>query len=118
MKIDFNRDALLGALNLLTSVIPARTPKPILRCVRITAGKKDVQICATDLEVGADIEVGQAKIGEAGEVVIPADRLMAIVRESADDVLSLQAKDDSCHITGFASNANAGCFLFNCDERS
>ena len=104
MKIDFNREALLAGLNLLTSVIPARTPKPILRCVRITAGKKGTQICATDLEVGADVEVAQAKIGETGEVVIPADRLMAIVRESADDVLSLQAKDDSCHITGSDSH--------------
>jgi hypothetical protein len=37
MKANFNRSALAEALGLLTSVVPSRTPKPILRCVQITA---------------------------------------------------------------------------------
>ena len=40
MKVDFNRAALADALALLTSVVPSRTPKPILRCVKIAADKK------------------------------------------------------------------------------
>ncbi len=52
MKANFNRSALAEALNLLTSVVPSRTPKPILRCVQITADEKEVRMCATDLEVG------------------------------------------------------------------
>ena len=74
MKVDFNRTALTEALGLLTSVIPSRTPKPILRCVQITAGEKDVRICATDLEVGINYLVSEVTVSQTGEVVIPADR--------------------------------------------
>ncbi len=100
MKASFNRAALNEALGLLTSVIPNRTPKPILRCVQISASEKDVRICATDLEVGINYLVTEVQVEQAGEVVIPADRLAAIVRESTDDVLLLEAKEGACEIKG------------------
>ncbi len=104
MKVDFNRAALAEALGLVTSVVPARTPKPILRCVRITAAEKQVQICATDLEVGINYSVCEVAVGEVGEVVVPADRLAAIVRESADEVLSVEADEGKCEIRGADSH--------------
>ena len=104
MKINFNRAALAEALNLLTSVVPARTPKPVLRCVRITAADKDVRICATDLEVGLNYPLSQVQVEEAGDVVIPADRLAAVVRESVDEVLVFQASDGTCELKGADSH--------------
>jgi len=104
MKVNFNRAALTEALSLLTSVVPSRTPKPILRCVKITAGKEELQICATDLEVGINLTISEVQIEQEGEIVIPADRLAAIVRESADEVLSLEADEGACKITGSDSH--------------
>jgi len=104
MKANFNRGALSEVLGLLTSVVPSRTPKPILRCVQIAAGEKDVRICATDLEVGINCLVSEVQIDEPGEVVVPADRLAAIVRESADEVLSLEAAKGTCEIRGSDSH--------------
>lgn len=104
MKVNFNRAALAEALALLTSVVPTRTPKPILRCVRITAGENDVKICATDLEVGINYSVTEVQVEEAGEVVVPADRLAAIVRESLDEVLSFEASEGACVIKGADSH--------------
>ncbi len=100
MKVNFNRAALADVLGLLTSVVPSRTPKPILRCVRITATEKEVRICATDLEVGINCLVSEVQIEEPGDVVVPSDRLAAIVRESVDEVLSLQTADGTCQIKG------------------
>jgi len=100
MKVNFNREALAQALGLLTVVVPARTPKPILKCVKITADGKNVHIYATDLEVGINYSVSEVEISEEGEVVVPADRLAAIVRESTDDVLSIEATEGLCKITG------------------
>jgi len=100
MKIQFNRIAFADALGLLTSVVPARTPKPILRCVRITADDKEVRICATDLEVGINYAVSEVQVEKPGEVVIPADKLAAVVRESVDEVLLLQSTDSNCEIRG------------------
>ena len=70
MKVNFNRTALLEALNLLTSVVPSRTPKPILHCVRITAAEKQVNICATDLEVGINYSLAEVEVEEEGETIL------------------------------------------------
>jgi len=100
MKVEFNRAAFSEALTPLISVVPSRTPRPILRCVRVAASEKDVRVFATDLEVGINVLVSEVQVKEAGDVVIPADRLAAIVRESTDDVLSLEAKEGACEIKG------------------
>jgi len=104
MKVNFNRAALSEALGLLTSVIPSRTPKPILRCVQITAEDKDVKICATDLEVGISYVASEVQVEKKGEVIVPADRLAAIVRESVDEVLLLEASEGTCEIKGADSH--------------
>jgi DNA polymerase-3 subunit beta len=104
MKANFNRAALAEALGLLTSVAPSRTPKPILRCVQITAEDKEVRICATDLEVGINYSISEVQVEKAGEVIVPADRLAAVVRESVDEVLVLEASDGKCEIRGADSH--------------
>jgi DNA polymerase-3 subunit beta len=104
MKVNFNRSALVEALNLLTSVVPSRTPKPILRCVRITASGKEAKLFATDLEVGINISTAEVQIEQEGDIVIPADRVAAIVRESADDVLKIESQETTCTITGSDSH--------------
>ena len=104
MKVQFNRAAFAEALGLLTSVVPSRTPKPILRCVRMAADEKEVRLCATDLEVGINYLVSGVQVEEPGEIVIPADRLAAVVRESVDEVLSLEAAEGVCEIRGSDSH--------------
>ena len=104
MKANFNRSALAEALGLLTSVVPSRTPKPILRCVQITAGEKEVRMCATDLEVGINYLISEVQVDKPGEVIIPADRLAAIVRESIDEVLVLESSEGACKIKGADSH--------------
>ena len=104
MKVSFNRAALVEALGLLTSVVPSRTPKAVLKCVKITASEGGVNICATDLEVGINYSVSGVVVEEAGEVVVPADRLAPIVRESADEVLSIEADEGTCRIQGSDSH--------------
>jgi len=104
MKANFNRAALSDVLGLLTFVVPGRTPKPILQCLRITAGEKDVRICATDLEVGVNCLVCEVQVEQSGEIVVPADRLAAVVRESTDDILLIEAEEGVCKITGADSH--------------
>ena len=100
MKVKFNRSALQEALNLVTHLIPSRTPKPILRCVQIVTEQDVVRISATDLEAGITCQVSQVEIAEEGEIVIPADKLSSIVRESFDDVIELEASESAVHLVG------------------
>ena len=100
MKVKFNRSALQEALSLVTSLIPSRTPKPILQCVRITTEEDAVRISATDLEAGITFLVSQVEIAEPGDIVVPADKLSSIVRESFDDVIALEASEAAVQIVG------------------
>lgn len=104
MKANFNRAALNDAMSLLVSAVPSRTPKPILHGVLVTASTAESRICATDLEVGINYSVSEVAVEEPGEIVIPAGRLAAIVRESSEDVLSLEAKEGICEIKGADSH--------------
>jgi DNA polymerase-3 subunit beta len=104
MKVSFNRSALAEALGLVMSVVPNRTPKPVLRCVRVAASGKEVRICATDLEVGLNYLLSQVDVAREGELVVEADRLAAIVRESTEDVLVLEGKDTTCEVRGADSH--------------
>jgi DNA polymerase-3 subunit beta len=104
MKVNFNRAALAEALSLVVSIVPARTPKPILRCVRVSATGKDVRICATNLEIGLNYLVSEVEVQQDGEIVVEANHLADIVRESTDDVLVFESTDHGCEIRGADSH--------------
>ncbi|AQT67311.1 DNA polymerase III subunit beta [Anaerohalosphaera lusitana] len=104
MKVKFNRAALQEALGLVTSVVPSRTPKPILQCVQIKTEVDAVTVCATDLEVGINYQVTQVEIEEQGEIVVPADKLSSIVRESVDEVIAIEESEATVEIKGADSH--------------
>src|ERR1700710_1639830 len=94
MKVICNRGALLEALSVTSNVVQARTPKPVLQCVKITAADDRLTIAATDLEVSIRYIDTQVQIEQPGEVLVPADKLRDIVRESVDDTLSIEVTTD------------------------
>lgn len=100
MKVKFNRAALSEALGLVTTVVPARTTKPILQGVKIQADKDKVCISATDFEMGITCMLSQVEVEKAGQAVVPAERLAAIVRECIDDVLAMDVSEATCRIKG------------------
>ena len=104
MKVKFNKAAFQEALNLVTSIVPSRTPKPILQCIKITAADGAVSVCSTDLEVGITYTIAQVEVDTDGEIVVPADKLAAIVRESVDEVIEVEAKEASVSIQGADSH--------------
>lgn len=50
MKIQVRRDALTEAMRLMEMVVPRRSPKPVLQCVKLAADKKTVTLLGTNLE--------------------------------------------------------------------
>jgi DNA polymerase III subunit beta len=104
MKAKFNRASLQEALALVTSIIPSRTPKPILQCLRMTAKDDAVTLSATDLEVGIQYSVAQVEVATAGESVLPADKISAIVREGIDEVVEIEATEASVQVRGADSH--------------
>src|SRR5689334_21588606 len=85
MKLICNRGALLEALSVAGNAVAARTPKPVLLCVKLAAADDKLTIAATDLEVAIRYSDAQVQIERSGEALLPADKLRDIVRESVDD---------------------------------
>lgn len=115
MKVICDRSALAETVNLVSSVIVARTPKPVLTCVKLIAGQSTLSLCGTDLEVSVQISTPRVEVQDAGEALIPADKLGQIVRESVDTTLEIHTDGDLAHIRGEDSHFqifghNAGDF--------
>ncbi|MBN2023624.1 MAG: DNA polymerase III subunit beta [Pirellulales bacterium] len=91
MKIRCDRERLWRAFQTAASVVPARSPKPILRNIKLDATADAVTLTATDQEVGIRIDVAGIDVGAPGSVVLPVDRVGAILRESSDEKISIES---------------------------
>ena len=62
MKVIVQTAALQDALNLAGAIVAARTPKPVLQCVKLTAANKVLTVQATDLEVGCTYTITAVEV--------------------------------------------------------
>lgn len=103
VKCMCDRAALCDAFALVAAVAPSRHAKPVLRNVRLEATAAGVVLSATDLEIGIRTEVPTDNVVRAGAILAPATLLGAILRESADDTLTIEATDKAIVIRGAAA---------------
>lgn len=104
MKVICNRAALLEAVSVTSSVVPARSPKPVLSCIKLTCEKDRMMIAGTDLEVAIKFVDGQVQVDQVGTTLVQADKFRDIVRESTDDTLSLSVDGTELHVRGADSH--------------
>lgn len=88
----------------MCSVALARTPKEILRCVRVEARPDVLLLSATDLELSLRYAVSQVEVENPGEVLVVAETFAKIVRECTDEVLSVELDQNLLHIRGAGSH--------------
>jgi len=100
MKVICDRAGLVDALNLVCPVAVTRTPKEVLRCVKLTAKNGTLTLCTTDLELAVRVTTPRVEINQEGEALVWADKLSQIVRESTDSTLTLEVDQDVVHIRG------------------
>ncbi len=106
MKVTCDRGALLEAINLASSVVATRSPRPQLTCIKLTAERKGkagtLTLAATDGEISIRLSVAQVDVQTPGEALLPADKLRQIVSaEDNEPTLSLEMDENLvCHIRG------------------
>src|SRR5579885_202892 len=91
MKALCNREGLLSACQLAGVAVPSRDVKPVLKNLKAVADDGRCTLMATDLELGIRLEVRSVNVEEPGEGLLPAAKLLAILRESQDDELTVEA---------------------------
>ena len=90
MNLKCPRVALANALTTLSPVVPTRTPKEILKNVKLILQPGEAILIATDEEVGIRVQF-PVESQSSGEVLLPIQKLLAILREASGDSVSLEA---------------------------
>lgn len=72
MNIIINRQSLLDAMTVAKSVIPSRSPKPILQCVKLAAKKDALILSATDLSLSIEYRIDAVQVHKPGELLLDA----------------------------------------------
>ena len=64
MKIICQKATLLDALQVTSTAVVARTPKPALQCILVEAQADTLTLVATDLQVGIRYRLDQGRFGD------------------------------------------------------
>ena len=100
MKIQCEREKLLHAFQTAAAVAPSRSPKPILQNLKLEVQTDKAILMGTDLEVGIRIEVEGIGVNAPGSVVLPISRFLSILRESTDEVLTMNSDGKKIQVCG------------------
>lgn len=98
MKILCDRTALQEAVNVVSSVVPVKTTKPILMNLLLRADGDGITLFATDLEMAARVELDSVKVSRKGTVLLPARESSALLRELSDPTVTLESTEQRCRI--------------------
>jgi len=103
MQIQCDREKLLRAFQTVASVVPSRSPKPILQNVKLDAAEAGIALTGTDLEVGIRIDLTGFQVGATGRALLPVDRVGSILREAPDEKLVIKSDGRRVIIEGHQS---------------
>jgi DNA polymerase-3 subunit beta len=93
----------LSACQLASVAVPTRDVKPVLMNLKAVADKNRCTLMATDLELGIRLEVRGLQVDEPGEALLPARRMLDILREVPEEDLTIEADASACVVRGRAS---------------
>jgi DNA polymerase-3 subunit beta len=85
-----DRQDLLAAIQAADAVVPSNSTKPILTNLLFDAKTDQLEIIATDLQVGLRSVVQRVQIDHPGQAVVQARQLAGILRESTSASVSLR----------------------------
>jgi len=95
MKLQCPRQSLAGALQTVSGVVPTRTPKEILKNVKLRVADGKATLLATDSEVGIRCEIDGVETDSVGDVLLPTQRITAILREVQEETVVLEVNEEA-----------------------
>lgn len=90
MKVICDKNLLLKAFQVVSSVVPAKSSMPVLQNIKLTTGEKMLFLSATDFEIGVQYPI-PAEVKESGSVIIPDHRLGGILRETIEEPITIES---------------------------
>ena len=98
MKLRCHRGPLQTAFQIVSGVVPARTPKEILKNVKLEVADGTATLIGTDQEVGIRYQIPGVETDSAGETLLPTNRVISILRELTDDSVEFEISENRVEI--------------------
>lgn len=86
-------------LDRVVTAVPTRDVMEVLKHVQLTASAGRLTLTATDMDLGLRASTDEVKITRAGTAVMPAKRLVEMLRTAADDLLVLNVHGGHAALT-------------------
>jgi DNA polymerase III subunit beta len=109
MEIKIDRDALLKGVSRAQGILEKRSYMPILSTILLTTKENEVEISATDLEIGFQSRY-PAEILQSGSVTISGKSLLDITRETNSRYIYILEKENNwIYISDNNAHYNLSC---------
>jgi DNA polymerase-3 subunit beta len=93
MHLTCNRAQFAAAFAVAASAVPSRTPRDVLKNVLLIVSSAGTELVGTDQETGLRYRVNGIETNSEGEVLLPTQKLSAILRELQSETFELQIDD-------------------------
>ena len=104
MKAVCQREGLLAAFQVASTVVPQRSPRPILSNAKLVLSPGNrATLLATDLEIGIRYSVEGIECNEAAELVLPVAQIISILRELNDETIEISDSTGGIVLKGSSS---------------
>lgn len=112
MKLIFEKNYLLSAINIVMKAVPVRTTMPILECILIDATSDRITFTSNDMEMGIETVV-KGTIKEHGKIAIEAKLFSEIIRKLPDNEVTIETEASyqttiTCEKAKFSISAKSG----------
>ena len=100
MKFEVSRTALLKACQLVAPAVAARSTKPALGCIKITADAAGCRLvlAATDNEIGIRHTITAVEVSRGGSALVLPSKIIPILRESEGDTVRVDGDENGTTI--------------------
>lgn len=103
MKLICDTKRLAEAFALVATVAPTRSPKEILRNVRLDATREGISLSATDMELAIRVTVPNVDVSKTGSVLLPVAKTAAILRETSEETIAIENRNGKTNLIGSRS---------------
>ena len=105
MKVEVNVAKFAAAYGTVAAIAPTRSPKEVLQNVKLVVDENELVLQATDMEFAARVALDDGySVLTTGTVLLPVRWVSNVLRETTDELLTLECEDSVLHLTGLNSS--------------
>ena len=95
MKIIFEKDKIIKALNSVTKAVATKTTMPILEGILIQTNNDDIKLTCYDKELGIEYIIKENNVLEQGSIVVNEIMFSEIIRKLPDTNITISINDNN-----------------------